>query len=264
MRDINIMPENILNTLARRTEIVKQLNAEERVNVSELSEKFNVSLVTIRKDLAHLEKKGLLIKSRGGAMKRQAVNFDLTFNQKLKQNYKAKQQIGKKAAELILNGEAILFDSGTTTLEVAKNLGGFSELKVITNSLPIAENLSGNKNIELILSGGKLRAEMRSLVGPIAENSLKSVYCDTVFLAVDGIDHQRGIFTPSIEEASICRLMIERSKRVVVVTDSSKFGKHSFSCISSIDKIDCVITDSDIPDDQRQGLLEKGIELIVV
>ena len=120
-------------------------------------------------------------------------------------------------------------DSGTTTLEIAKNLGNFKNLTVITNSLNIAGQLVEFPDIKVIIPGGSLRRNSLSLVGAISERSLNNLYCDKVFIGVDGIDTQYGISTPNVDEAYINNLMINNSRKTIVVTDSSKFGNRSFN-----------------------------------
>jgi DeoR family transcriptional regulator, aga operon transcriptional repressor len=252
-----------LLTIERRVKTLDILNSKGRVSVNELSRLFNVSEVTIRNDLSHLENKGLLIKSRGGAIKSQRVGIDQQLNEKTKLNSKEKQLIGKKASEIIKDGDTIIIDSGTTTVEVAKNLGEIRNLTVITNALNIASQLIRNE-IRVILLGGMLRNSSLSLIGPVAENSLKSFHCDKCFIGLDGIDSQSGIFTPNPEEANLNRMMIEASKEVIIVTDSSKFKRKSFAFISPLSKIDIVITDSKIPEDELKNLQDMGIKVILV
>lgn len=236
------------NTLSRRAEILELLQKNGEVSVLVLSNKYKISEVSIRNDLAHLEKKGLLIRTRGGAIKAQPVNFDLSLNQRLKTNYKEKQRIGKKAIEYIKDNYTIVMDNGSTTLEVARNLKGFKNLKLITNSLPIADLVIDYPNINVIIPGGEMRAEMRSLVGSMAEKSILNYHCDIAFLGADGIHAEMGISTPQIEEAALSEKMIQIANQVIVVSDSSKFGRKSFVKISDFDTIDVIITDKNIKD----------------
>ncbi len=251
------------NTLKRRTEILNLINVNGKVSVNELSEKFGISVVSIRNDLAHLEKKGLLIKTRGGAIKSQPVNFDLSLNQKLKINYTEKQKIGKKAIEFVKNGDSIVIDSGSTTLEVAKNLEEF-DINLITNSLPIADICADFKKVNVIIPGGELRPEMRSLIGPITLNTINELRCDIAFIGADSISIDSGIYTPLISEAAISRAMIKIAKKVIVVVDSSKFSRKSLAKISSLDYIDIIITDNNIKKEELSKLQSTGIEVILV
>lgn len=252
------------NTLSRRSEILELLKKKENISVIELSTMYKVSEVSIRNDLAHLESKGLLIRTRGGAINKQPINFDLSLNQRLKKYFKEKQNIGKKAVEFINEGDTIVMDSGSTTLRIAENLGIFKQIKLITNSLPIAEQVADFKGVEVIIPGGVLRSEMRSLIGPMAERNLLNYYCDIAFLAVDGIDCDKGISTPVLYEATFSKTMIDISKRVIVVSDSSKFQRRSFAKIASMDKIDIIISDKGIPEEDRLKLERMNLELVLV
>jgi len=252
-----------LLTIDRRVKILDILNSKGQVSVNELSKLFNVSEVTIRNDLSHLQSKGLLIKTRGGGIKSERVGIDQQLNEKSKLNSREKHLIGKKAAEIIKDGDTIIIDSGTTTVEVAKNLGAIKNLTVITNALNIASQLIKDE-IRVLLLGGMLRNTSLSLIGPVAENSIKSFHCDKCFIGVDGIDSQSGIFTPNPEEANLNRMMIEASKETIIVTDSSKFKRKSFAFIAPLTKINMVITDSKIPEDELKNLQDMGIKVILV
>jgi len=251
-------------TIQRRAKILEMLERDGQVQVLTLSKMFNVSPVTIRNDFAQLEQKNMLIRTRGGAIRPQRVGIDFKLNEKAKKNFKQKQAIGRQAAGLIQNGDTIILDSGTTTMEIAKNLCDFQELTVITNALNIAQQLADCKNIRVIVPGGILRKNALSLVGPMAENAIRNYYCDKFFLGVDGIDSQYGVSTPNAEEAYLNRIMIDIAREVYVVTDSSKFKKRSFAFIAPMDKIHAVITDKNIPPDEKENLGKIGVQVILV
>ena len=149
----------------RRMVILKQLEKDDQVNVFELSRQFKVSEVTIRKDLKHFEKKNILIRSRGGAMKQSLINIDLSIYDRRRQNIKLKQAIGAAAANLVRNGETILLDTGTTIMELAKHLPKKIDLTVITNSVDITVRLAEYPGIRVIMPGGILRRNSLALVG---------------------------------------------------------------------------------------------------
>ncbi|MHB2147955.1 transcriptional repressor AgaR [Calditrichota bacterium LG25] len=251
-------------TVQRRARILELIEREGQVQVATLSKAFRVSSVTIRNDLSHLEKKNLLIRTRGGAIRPQRVAVDFKITEKAQKHFKEKQAIGRKAAELIQEGDTIILDSGTTTQEIAKNLGHFKELTVITNALNIAHLLADYTNIRVLVPGGILRKNALSLVGPMAESAIKNYYCDKLFLGVDGIDARFGISTPNVEEAYLNRIMISVSREVYVVTDSSKFNKRSFAFIAPMEKINAVITDQNIPPQEREKLEKLGLQVILV
>ncbi len=251
-------------TTERRSKILELLEKRGKVFVKNLSDYFKVSEVTIRNDLDILEKKNLLIRMHGGAIQVRRVGLDYQLSVKAKRHAEEKRAIGKKAAELINNGETIILDSGTTTEEIAKNLGNLKDLTVITNSLNVAIRLSELPEVHVIVPGGYLRKKALSLIGSNAEENIKKYYCDKVFIGVDGIDSGYGISTPNVEEAHLNNIMINISREVIVVTDSSKFKHRSFAKIAPINKINTIITDKNIPSDEKEKLEKMGINLILV
>lgn len=252
------------STVSRRSDILNLLTDKGQVFVDELSQKFEVSEVTIRNDLDQLEQKNLLVRARGGAMKVEGmVGIDYGIDKKDKINLEQKVRIGQRASQLIKDSEVIIIDSGTTTAEMAKNIGNIKDMTVITNALNIANILSGNLAINLIVPGGFMRKNSFSLVGPMAEKSLRNFNVDKLFLGVDGLDTKHGLFTPNLEEAHLNMVMIDISNEVILLSDSSKFNKRSFAFICDIDKIDVVITDDGIKSDDRKRLEDAGIEVVI-
>ncbi len=254
------------STVSRRMSILAKLEKEGQVNVNELSEVLGVSSVTIRNDLEQLEKKNMLLRARGGAMKitHSYVGYDFPLSDKQKKHLAEKREIGRKAAALIEEGNTIILDSGSTTYEVARNLDRFENLTVITNAINIANYLAEHKNINVIVPGGTLRSNSLSLVGMLAEKGFKNYYCDKLFLGVDGFDTSYGISTPNIEEAHLNQVMIEISQEVIVVADSSKFQRRGFAFIAGVDKIHTVVTDKGIPGDEKAKLEKMGVTVIIV
>jgi len=255
---------NVKTTVGRRAKIIEELQENGKVHVSGLSKKCGVSEVTIRNDLIHLEQKGMLIRTRGGALRQESVSSDFALSEKRRRNFREKQLIGKRAAELVHDGETIIFDSGTTTMEVARNLSGNSDLTILTNALNIAAILTGNPSCRVIMLGGLLRAKSLSLVGTQAEENLRNYSCDKLYLGVDGIESGYGMTTPNIEEAHLNRIMIDVVNEVILVTDSSKFQRRSFAFISSIEKVQTIVTDKGIPEEEYKILTDMGIKVLLV
>jgi len=251
-------------TVDRRGGIVRLLNENGKVKVEELSNQFDVSSVTIRNDLDYLEKKGIVHRTYGGALVRDIVAYDSSLTEKQNLHAEEKRKIGAKAAELIHNGDSIILDSGTTTRHIAVNIKEKTDLTVLTNAINIAVELAGQEKITVMLTGGTLRKKSYSLVGPEAENTLKNYYFDRLFLGVDGFDLEAGLTTPNPLEAQLNRLMVQMANEVIAVTDSSKFGRRSFSFICELDNIDTIVTDSNIPKDYKNGLNKRNIEVIIV
>ena len=228
-------------------------------------ERFSVSAVTVRTDLDELSKLGALKRSHGGAIRVGPIH-DYPVRMKESIHHGEKVRIAHYAASLIRSGQTIVLDSGSTTWEIAKQLkaGRYASLTVVTNSLDIAEELADLPSVTLILVGGILRQISRSFVGPQAEQMMRDLHADHLFLGVDGIDPEIGPSTPDILEAQLNGLMMRSAKEVTVTADSTKFGRRSLSVIGPIDQVNRVITDKSI-DRSMTALLEaRGIEVIAV
>ena len=251
-------------TVSRRKKILERIQETGEVLITDLSKEFDVSEVTIRNDLEHLERKNQLIRARGGAIHSENhVGIDQRLTEKNKMHTQEKTAIGKKAASLIHDGETIIIDSGSTTAEIVKHLRELRQLNVITNALNIANLLMAYSNVNVIIPGGYLRQNSMSLVGPLAEKNLRSFYVDKLFLSTDGFDTTQGIYTPNIDEAHLNSIMISIAKEVILVTDSSKFKRKSLAFICTIDKIKTVVTDNHIPADDKKRLEEAGVEVLI-
>ncbi|MFT3676015.1 MAG: transcriptional repressor AgaR [Chitinophagaceae bacterium] len=253
-----------VSTVSRRALILEKLDKHGQVDVPSLSQELKVSEVTIRNDLIRLEQKNMLIRARGGAIKVDRVGIDFNLSDKNKQHLEEKKRIGKAAAALVEDGDTIILDSGTTTMEIARNLINVSNLTVITNALNIANQMADHQKANVIIPGGFLRKNSLSLVGGAAEENFKNYFCDKLFLAVDGFNTTHGMSTPNVEEAHLNRVMIEIAKQVVVVADSSKFHKRSFAFIAPVTEVDVVVTDAGIPVEDRKKLENAGVKVIIV
>jgi len=253
------------STNERRAEIIQILNQNNKVMISELCEKYGLSEVTIRKDLENLKKRNLLLRIRGGAIRVPSTlsGNDTKVEAKRLFYYKQKKAIGKMAASLINENETIIIDSGTTTMEIAKNLHKLQNLTVVTNAIDIALEVSRYNRFTVILLGGHLRESSLSTVGPLAESVLKVCYCDKLFLGVDSFNIKEGISTPNIEEANINQTMITMAKETIAVFDSSKFNKRSFAFISKITDIDSIVTDDDTPSTILSELKDRNINVFI-
>jgi DeoR family transcriptional regulator of aga operon len=246
----------------RRNHMLNLIQRDGRVLVSELSETLGISRITIRKDLDYLESKRLLQRTHGGALAPQSSTLlDPSLQEKEQKQYKEKQRIAKAAAALVNEGQCVLLDSGTTTTAIARELRRFSHLTVITNALNIATELAGT-DFEVILTGGTLRKNSFSLVGPLAEDVLREMHADILFLGVDGFDTKIGPATPNFLESRVNRAMVEASTRVVVVCDSTKFMRRSLALIVPPKAIHTVITDDQLGDEDVETLTSAGIEVI--
>jgi len=248
----------------RRRAILELINREGRVLVNELATTFNTSQVTIRKDLEILHADGLLHRTHGGALpSREGALADPTLREKEKLHRKEKLRIAEAAASMVSEGQVVILDSGTTTTAIARALRSFHNLTVVTNAVNIVSELSGT-DVEVIVTGGALRKNSFSLVGPIAEETLRRLSADILFLGVDGFDVSYGLSTPNLLEAKVNRIMVEVSKTTVAVCDSSKFGRRSLALIAPPIGMQHVITDHGISKSDLKALRKAGINVALV
>ncbi len=251
------------NTTQRRETILQQLTRKGAVQVTDLVQEFGVSAVTIRNDLSALEAQGLASRSHGGATLTRTPPPEQSIRQKDAINQAQKDRIGALAATLVQEGDNIIIDSGTTTISLARHLREASEVTVMTNGLNIAWELADTAGVDLILTGGQLRKQSLSIQGSQAEATLQAYNFDKLFLGVDGFDLQFGVTTHHEAEASLNHKMVERAKKIIVLTDASKFGRVSLHRIVQLDRVDTVITDASISQEYREGLQKLGIELLI-
>jgi DeoR family transcriptional regulator, aga operon transcriptional repressor len=256
--------ESIMLNEERRRAILELVNRDGRVLVADLAHQFDTSQVTIRKDLELLHGQKELHRTHGGALPaRDRALDDPTLREKEQLHRKEKMLIAAAAARMVQKGQVIILDSGTTTTAISRALREFQNLTVITNAVNIAAELAGT-SIEVILTGGTLRKNSFSLVGPMADDSLRRLSADLLFLAVDGFDVSYGLTTPNLLEAKVNRVMMEVAKRTVAVCDSSKFGRRSLSLIAHTSTMHEVITDRGIPKPDLRALKKAGIEVTLV
>jgi DeoR family transcriptional regulator of aga operon len=248
----------------RRRAVLDIVNREGRVLVKDLARRFETSQVTIRKDLEVLHGQGAIYRTHGGALPvRTGALLDPSLREKEKLHRKEKLRIGAAAARLVQEGQSVVLDSGTTTTMIARELREFRNLTVITNAVNIAAELAGTA-VQVILTGGLLRENSFSLVGPLAEETLRRLSADVLFLGVDGFDVHFGLTTPNLLEAKVNRVMTEIARRTVVVCDSSKFGRRSLTLIVPPSKVHHTVTDNRIPKPDLRALEEAGIEVTLV
>lgn len=248
----------------RRREILELLRNDGRVLVRDLSKKFRTSLITIRKDLESLHHQGLLERTHGGALPiRTGALQDQTLREKERLHRPEKMRIAAAALHMIRPGQVIILDSGTTTTAIARGCRQLRNLTVITNGTNIAAELADSV-VEVVLTGGSLRKNSFSLVGPLAEESLRKLSADMLFLAVDGFDVHYGLTTPNQLEARVNRAMSESARRTIVVCDSSKFGRRSLSLIMDVSMVHETITDRGVSKHDLRALRDAEVEVTLV
>ncbi|MEO7789947.1 MAG: DeoR/GlpR family DNA-binding transcription regulator [Vicinamibacterales bacterium] len=249
----------------RRRRVLELLGKQERATVEELVARFGVSAVTVRGDLDALADAGSLVRSHGGALKRLDPH-DVPIAVKETLHHGEKVRIGQAAAQLIREDETIILDSGTTTAEIARQLTflKLTSLTVITNALNIAAELASLSHVRVIMIGGMLRQVSCSTVGPQAEQMLRGLYADRLFLGVDGLDPEVGLSTHDVLEAQLNALMIKVSREVTVVADSSKFFRRTLSLIAGLDDVHRIITDDKVDQPIVASLRARSLEVLVV
>jgi len=249
----------------RRQKILDLVEKQGRVTVNEMVKRFGVSAVTVRGDLDSLYRSGAVIRSHGGALKRVGALQDIPIDVKETLHHGEKVRIGHAAAQMIRENETVMLDSGTTTAEVSRHIK-FLKLKsltVITNALNIAMELANLSHVRVIMIGGILRHMSYSLVGPHAEQTLRGLNADRLFLGVDGLDPGIGLSTPDVLEAQLNASMIRVSREVVVVADSSKFERRSLSVIAPLDQVHKVITDDRVSPEMVAALKAHNVEVVI-
>ncbi len=248
----------------RRRKILELLETEGRVLVGDLSKQFRTSLITIRKDLEFLHHEGQLERTHGGALPlRPGALNDRTLREKERLHRREKLRIAAAAVRIIRPGQVVILDSGTTATAIARACRQFQSLTIITNATNIAEELAGT-SVEVILTGGTLRKNSFSLVGPLAEESLRRLSADILFLGVDGFDVGYGLTTPNLLEARVNRAMAEAARRTIVVCDSSKFGRRSLSLIMPVSAVHETITDRKVSKQDVKALRAAKVDLTLV
>ncbi|BCZ48138.1 DeoR family transcriptional regulator [Clostridium gelidum] len=243
----------------RRTKLAKFIMLNGSISVKELAKEFNVSTETIRKDLISLEKDNII--NKGHCATISSNYLEKYFDDKLLKNIDKKFNIARKAVEMIPEKGVVILDSGTTVLQIAKLLKFKSNLVIVTNSLVVAQALE-NSNNQLIVTGGELRKKSMSFVGYLATKAIKSIHADIAFMGCDGF-HVDGPCTRSYRELEVKQRILENSKEVVLVTDSSKFSMDGLYGFATFDQINNLITDTNVTEQQLE-LLPSNIKVSIV
>ena len=258
--------KRVSGTSERREQIIQRLRQQGSVQVNDLSGLFGVSTVTIRNDLAFLEKQGIAVRAYGGALicDGNTPGIEPSVEDKSSLNTAVKRRIAKAAVDFIKPGHRVILDSGTTTYEIARLLRQHSDVIAMTNGMNVANALLEAEGVELLMTGGHLRRQSQSFYGDQAEQSLQNYHFDMLFLGVDAIDLERGISTHNEDEARLNRRMSEVAEKIIVVTDSSKFNRSSLHKIIDMHRVDIIIVDEGIPQESLEGLRKIGVDVILV
>jgi DeoR family transcriptional regulator of aga operon len=249
----------------RLDQIAALLQVQGRVSVSNLSERFGVSAVTIRNDLATLEQQGRLVRTHGGAVVRPNLGMEppaFAFRKEL--NLAEKERIGQAAAELVRDGDSVALDASTTAWQVARHLKDRRELTVVTNGLFIALEFVDSPDVTVVMPGGTLRAASASLVGEQGACILERYHVQKGFFGAGGFTLEEGLTDTNQYEVALKQRMVQRSKEVIAIVDSSKWGQVAFASLASPDQLDRVIVDTSAPAEMVAALRQRGIQVILV
>lgn len=257
------MAESTLFAQERKVKIVEYVELHRKATVAELCDTFSVSSATIRNDLRELEHSNLIIRTHGGAMLKTKTGLELDSRQKEDQRLEAKRQIARSAIELVEDGDTIILDTGTTTLEFARELRSRRRITIVTNDLPIALELEQHPEATVILMGGILRRGFHCAVpfGEARAQIMSGLVVDKAFMGTNGFTFARGATTPDINTADTKKLMVSMAASVILLCDSSKFGRDSFAQFAPPEVIDKIITEA-CPEFERKQIEELGIDLI--
>ncbi|QQO09909.1 DeoR/GlpR family DNA-binding transcription regulator [Breznakiella homolactica] len=246
----------------RQDEILKILDTCEKVELSNLCKRLKATEMTVRRDLIHLEQKGLLERIRGGAAKIKRINTETLFEKKNNTMKEEKKAIGRKVPELIENNDTLFMNSGSTVLQVAMNLKELA-LKIITNN-PMLSMVTFNEKSSLVLLGGEFRAESHSIIGDQAMAMISQIYATKCIIGVDGLSLKYGLTNSTFVEASLNKKMIDQTRgKVIIVADHTKIGKVGPFLTAPIESMDILVTTKGFPEEYFEQLRSKGIKIIV-
>jgi len=241
----------------RERHIVRLLAQDPGLSVSSLSAQVGVSAVTVRSDLDSLARKGVLVRTRGGA----APAFHPAILERQNHRVEEKNRIAQAAAALVEDGDTIMIEAGTTTALIAKHLLGKRFVNIVTNSSLILPFARLNPGIHLTVVGGEFRPATESFVGPVALNELERFHVRLAFVGTDGFSLAGGLTTHLVEGAEIVRKMADRADTTILVADSSKFGRIGFVHVLPVSRLQRLISDTELPAEAQQSLQEAGVQV---
>lgn len=249
----------------RLDQIAALIQEQGRASVTDLSERFGVSAVTVRNDLASLEQQGRLVRTHGGAVARAEPGTEPpAFALRKELHLAEKERIGRAAAALVRDGDSISLDASTTAWQIARHLKNRQELTVVTNGLFIALEFLDSPGVTVVMPGGALRVASASLVGDEGACILERYHVRKGFFGAGGFTLEEGLTDTNQYEVELKQRMVERSKQVIAVVDSSKWGQVAFASLASVEQVDYVITDGAAPDPMVAALRSRGIGVTLV
>jgi len=247
----------------RQQLILETLRDSRQVTVAELGGRFDVSEVTIRRDLRELAARGVLRRAHGGAFAAPPALHEPPVVHRMSQTEACKECIGRAAAALVPDGASVFIGSGSTTAYVARHLVDRRDLTVVTNALTTATELAGATGVTVVVTGGMMRPSELSLIGHIAEQSLREVRVDRVIIGIPAISLEVGLTNDYLPEVMTDRAIIEMSPQLIVVADHTKFGKVASAYLAPLERVKVLVTDAEADPEAMARLAEMGIHVIV-
>lgn len=248
----------------RQEEIVRILGEKPSVTVEELAKRLDVTPMTIRRDLKYLESVQIVSRTFGGAVLKTKLTMELPHKDKLMQNKEEKERIAIAAAELVKDGQTIILDAGTTTMEIAKQLIKKQNLTIITNDVLIAAYLVLSSDFAVYCSGDRVQNVTGACMGSRAIQFFKQIYADIAFIGASSLDVELGMSAPNFEKAKLKKEMIHSAERAILVADKSKFNKRSINKICSLEEFSLIICDNELDKNVIERLHEKKVKLQLV
>ena len=247
----------------RRAAVVRLLREHGQVSVAELSKQLAVSEMTARRDLEFLEHEGLARRYHGGAVTTVSRSFEVPYAARAFERQPAKRAIGVRVAELIMPGETVIVDAGTTAVEVARALRDRSNLLVCPLGLQAAAVLVDRPGIRILLPGGEVRPGEQMLVGEVTRSVLAGLRFDTYVMAVGGLSRDHGFTDFSLDDVAVKQAALRSARRIVVACDSSKVGQVGFARIGGLGVAGTLVTDAELADADRAWLTEAGLDVVI-
>lgn len=247
----------------RQAQIAQLLRERASMSVQALSEQFNVSPMTVRRDLQELEERSLAVRIHGGAMAPQTP-FDSREEARSQLRVQEKAAIGAAAAKLVQEGQTLFIDAGTTTFELARCLRAQRGLTVVTNAIRILSTLADSPGINLVASGGTVYSGAWSFVGPLAEGALRRFNTDVAFMGISSLSLEQGLTEMNFFEAAVKTLAVQRARRVILLADSSKFEKVSPNTVANLSEINLIITDDGLPAELLKEYRNTEVQIMTI
>jgi len=245
----------------RRRLIAESIRTRGVVSVAEMAHALGTTEITLRRDLRSMAREGLLVRTHGGAVLPAGLGHEPSYSEKAHQAADEKAAIAQEAMKLVRPGDSILLGPGTTTLALARLLNASPELTVVTNSLLVAQALMEAPHVEVILTGGTLRRSIHALVGPAAEDSVRSLRASQAFISGNGFSAERGLSTPSPIVAAMDRALAGAAQQVVALVDHTKIGQETMCQTVPAARVDMLITDSRARGRELDAIAAAGVEV---